>query len=212
MIACDVKGAYEDVVKWQRNIFTLPKGQVGKMFIQEMTNLINTWCNKTEWREIAITSVMILPSLMLQKALPKSKTSENKKILQRRLTMWKGRKIDELVRECKAIQSRIGHTKRENTLSEVAKKFANLVISGNINGALKLLENEGRGGVLTLNDKVLEALKEKHPDAEDINDIMVLHGPKNYVDQVIFEEINAELIQKMTMKTRFFGSIKTRLG
>ena len=159
MIACDVKGAYEDVVKWKRNIFTLPKGQVGKMFIQEMTNLINTWCNKTEWREIAITSAMILPTLMLQKASPKSKTSENKKILQRRLTMWKDGKIDALVRECKAIQSRIGHTKRENTLSEVAKKFANLVISGNINGALKLLKNEGRGGVLTLNDKVLEALK-----------------------------------------------------
>ena len=98
MIACDVKGAYEDVVKWKRNIFTLPKGQVGKMFIQEMTSLINTWCNKTEWREIAITSVMILLTLMLQKASPKSKTSENKKILQRRLTMWKDGKMDELVR------------------------------------------------------------------------------------------------------------------
>ena len=31
---------------------------------------------------------------------------------------------------------------------------------------------------------------------------MVLHGPKNYVDQVNFEEINAELIQKLTIKTK----------
>ena len=31
---------------------------------------------------------------------------------------------------------------------------------------------------------------------------MVLHGPKNYVDQIIFEEINSELIQKKTIKIR----------
>ena len=42
---------------------------------------------------------------------------------------------------------RLESTKRETTTNELAKKFANFVINGNINGALRLLENEEQGGV-----------------------------------------------------------------
>ena len=78
-VKLQINDAYEHIIKWRRNLFTLPKGRAGKMFVQEITDLIQSWCNKTKWRKIALKAVMIMPSLLLQKVSPKSKSSENKK-------------------------------------------------------------------------------------------------------------------------------------
>ena len=64
-------------------MLALPKGRGGKLFVKEMTVLINSWCNKSEWRGIAMKSLMIMPSLLLQKPSPKSKNHVNKHHLER---------------------------------------------------------------------------------------------------------------------------------
>ena len=115
-----VNAAYEFIVHWRRNMFTLPKGHVGKLFVQEMTALINSWCSKSEWHEIAMKSLMIMPSLLLQKPSPKSKSQVNKHQLERRIT---------LCREASAIQQRLKSTTRTISAGDRSRKFANFVIN-----------------------------------------------------------------------------------
>ena len=199
----EVNNAYEHIVKWRRNMFTLPKGHAGKLFVKEMSNLINAWCHKTEWREISLKSLMILPSLLLQKASPKSKSSENKEMLERRLKLWQNGQITDLLRESSTIQSRLPARRSTSSSEETAKKFTNFIINGNINGALRLLENnEGGCGILPINDSTIKLLHEKHPDADEFFDDMLLNGPRKYIDPIVYETINADMIEQLSIKTK----------
>ena len=67
-IKVEIEEAYETTTKWRKNIFQLPTGKVGKLFVSEMTELINSWCDKTEWRSIALKALLIMPNLLLQKS------------------------------------------------------------------------------------------------------------------------------------------------
>ena len=58
--------AYEHVVEWRKNLFALPSGKIGNMFIQEMTQNINNWCADKD-RNKSLYKIMIMPSLLLQK-------------------------------------------------------------------------------------------------------------------------------------------------
>ena len=42
----EINHPYEKTVYWRKNLFTLPTRKVGKLFITEMTQLIETWCEK----------------------------------------------------------------------------------------------------------------------------------------------------------------------
>ena len=145
-------------------MFTLPKGRGGKLFVKEMTDLINSWCNKSEWRGIAMKALMIIPSLLLQKPSPKSKSHVNKHHLKRRITLWQNGKIDDLLREAAAIQYRLKSSTRTISVEERSRKFANFVINGNhgihgihgnINGALLNNAEIGGSGVLPINDYII---------------------------------------------------------
>ena len=197
-----INEAYESIVHWKRNIFTLPKGKAGKLFVREITDLINAWCDRSEWREISLKSIMIMPSLLLQKSTPKSKSHINKQHLERRLTLWQNGQIDDLLRECNTIQQRLKLTKKVPSPEETSRKFTNCIISGNINGALRMLSDENMAGILPMNDDTLELLKEKHPDGDDMFDEMLLKGPREYVDPIIFESIDADLIARLALNTK----------
>jgi len=102
-----VTDAFDKIVFWRKNLFDLPKGSTGKDFITEMTRLINNWNNKGSEYEVSLTALSVMPMLILQRTSMKSKTSDIKQHLERRLQMWKDRKIDELVEECSTIQERL---------------------------------------------------------------------------------------------------------
>ena len=199
----EVNNVYEHIVKWKRNMFTLPKRHAGKLFVKEISNLINAWCQKTEWREVSLKSLMILPSLLLQKASPKYKSSENKEMLERRLKLWQNGQINDLLGESSAIQSRLAAGRSTSSSEETTKKFTNFIINGNKNGALRLLENNERDcGILPINYSTINLLHEKHREAAEFFDDMLLNGPRKYIDPIMYETINADIIRQLSIETK----------
>ena len=63
---------------------------------------------------------------------------------------------------------------------------------GNVNGALKLLTKNIKDGILPLNDKTLNNLKEKHPKSKHAN--VLLTGVPQRVYPIKFGGIDEEMI------------------
>ena len=199
----DIENAYKSVVKWRNNLFTLPKGKCGKHFIAEMTKQINCWCSKNDWRETSMKSLMIMPSLLLQKTSPKSNAKTIKEHLARRLDQWGKGDVAKLLQECESLQNRLPKpTNQQKDIAETAKNFKNYMIKGNVNAALRLLSENSNTGILPIDDDTIEKLYEKHPPAEPLHHGLLMHGEIRYVDPVIFYSINAGLIQKIAMRTK----------
>ena len=138
---------------------------------------------------------MTLPSLLLQKPSRKSKARQHSAKLSQRLTLWRERKIDILLREEKAIQRQL--QRKPRSMEEITKIFSRLMLQGNVSAALKFLECEGQTlGILPLNDETLQGLYEKHPLPKDIKPFSLFYRPIDDVQSTYFESIDEELIQK----------------
>ena len=154
----------------------IPSGKARKEFITELSSWLNKFNNDTPFKSIALKVYMILPSLLLQKPSRKSKAKQHSAKLSQRLTLWKERKIDILLREAKAIQRQLQRIPRSK--EEITKIFSGLMLQGKVLAALKFLESEAQtGGILPLNDKTLQGLYEKHPSPKDIKPFSLLYGP-----------------------------------
>ena len=157
-----VNEAYESVVYWRKNLFELPKGKNGKEFVNEMTIWIDRWSNKTKYRNFAFKALSIMPNLLLQRTSQKSKSHENKNCLERRLKIWKNGNIIELLKEAKTIQDRLPKNKKHvEGIDALSKRFRNLMLQGNVKGALRLLESETTSGILPINEHTINLLHEK---------------------------------------------------
>ena len=79
-------------------------------------------------------------------------------------------------------------TKKQNDL------FKNLIISGKINPALRLLKDDHTVGfILPINNESLELLHEKHPKASPLCEELLLEGPVDKIGNVIFDAITPDL-------------------
>ena len=84
----------------------------------------------------------------------------------------------------------------------VARRFSKLMIQeGKVNPALRLL-NSNSCGILPLHDETMQFLRQKHPFANPLNEIMILHGPIRMMEPIIYDTINADLIKKCALKTK----------
>ena len=72
----EIENAYNELVHWKINLFDLQKGALGKTFINELTKLINEWFSKSRNQNIFFKTLMIIPSLILQRTSNKCKTSK----------------------------------------------------------------------------------------------------------------------------------------
>ena len=63
-IASDVSKAYEEIVLWRKNMFDLPKGHVGKLFVAQMTALVDSWNNRSPKMKYAMKALMIMPAFV----------------------------------------------------------------------------------------------------------------------------------------------------
>ena len=196
-----IHDTYNKMSTWRKNIFQLPKGNVGKRFVQELTNAINIWNNKSPERDVALKMFMVLPNLLLQRVNSKSSASDNRKVLERRLQLWQERKITELVGECLVIQSRLTETRKKDN-RQIGETFQKLMIKGKVNSALRLLSDEQCNGILPLDDNTMNELNLKHPDASPLNEDLLLEGPCQYINPVIFESIDECAILKAALKTK----------
>jgi hypothetical protein len=72
-----VNECYDEVVHWQRNVFKVPSGKVGKTFVRELAHILDAFAEASALKGVAMKALMILPPLLLQKVTPiiKSKRS-----------------------------------------------------------------------------------------------------------------------------------------
>ena len=195
---------YDEIVHWRRNVFKLPSGRHGKEFVQEMTRLIDLWKNKSPiFESIALKLLMILSALLLQKPSHKSKSKQHAEYLGKRMIWWKNGEFDKLMDEARAVQSRIKtNTSKSRTTQDIAKRFSNFVLEGKINSALRLLNEQSKGGVLKLDKKTLDELNKKHPQPADVDQSVLLNNHCPIINPIIFDCIDAEAIRKSAIKTK----------
>ena len=121
--------AYNGIVTWRKNVFLGPYGKIGRDFIDQVTLHINDWNSDSENQHVSLKAACVLIAVSLQKPSPKSKTKDHQDALSNHLALWKGGKIDKLLREGRIIQGRIGKLKRSD-LPDRSKGFAKLVLEG----------------------------------------------------------------------------------
>ena len=197
-----ILASYEESSRWKRNLFLLPSGSAGKLFIDECTKLVNAWNNNSPLKAIAIKALMLFPSMMLQKPSKNSKSKEHTECLQRRLKLWREGDFDSLVREIRSIQSKLKYQDIPTTTEAIAKKFNNFMMIGNVKAALKLLSENNNAGILPLTPETLNLLDEKHPQAEAKQDDMMLEGPEIFIGEFEYNNIDGDLIQKSALHTK----------
>ena len=193
---------YDAIVYWRRNLFTLPSGAAGKLFIKESTRLINAWSMKSVLRPVAMKLLMIMPALLLQKITPKSKAKDHTEALKRRMGLWEKGKLDELFFEAISIQRRLKNTQKSTTIESIAKRFSAHMMNGRVSAAIKLLSEESDNGILPINDDTMKLLHEKHPNAVEPEPIAMMPGIIQPVHPSVFEQINGEMIQKIAGRTK----------
>ena len=123
-----------------------------------------------------LTAAMTLPSLILQKPYPVSKTKEYVKCIERRMTQWRDGGIDSLHQECLTIQQHqqlLKVTPRDN----LATSFTNFAMQGKVKSALHLLSSDSRDSPLSLDkdttsstgsDNVRDILHKRHPPSRPV--------------------------------------------
>ena len=199
-----IEDAYDEIVKWRKNTFLVPYGKIGREFIDKFTEHINDWNNGSPSQHVALKAAIVLLAVGLQKPSQKSKAKEHQERLGKRLDQWNRGEIGSLLREGRAIQRRLINSHRQSK-PESARVFANLVMSGQINSALRYLSKENRGGVLPLTDDVMKQLREKHPEAQEAQLGTLVFGPTEQVPDSIFQQIKKEMVREAALKTKGSG-------
>ena len=63
-------------------------------------------------------------------------------------------------------------------------------------------EQPGLGGILPLSDETMQCLLDKHPDANENFDTMLLQDRVRIVNPIIYEQITGDLIRGCAMKSK----------
>ena len=196
--------AYDEIVKWRKNTFLVPHGKIGREFIDKFTKHVNGWNNGSSLQHIALKAAIVLLAVGLQKPSQKSKAKDHQECLGKRLDQWNGGENGSLLRKGLTIQRRLIRSHRRNKLNN-ARVFANLVMAGQINSALRYLSGENGGGVLPLTDDVMKQPWEKHPEAQEAQLRTLLVGPTEQVPDSIFQQINEEMVREAALRTKGSG-------
>ena len=75
------------------------------------------------------------------------------------------------------------------------------MLRGNLNAAIRLLDNNFSGGVVKLSDKTIKELESKHSKASLANKASLLQGEIPFTDPVLFSNIDEDSIAKAALKT-----------
>ena len=122
-IRSELTGVYDEIIKWSRNLFMLPRGKSGERFIKELTRLLYLFVNKTAWESLSLQLVHVFIPIMLQKPSSKSKARDNAKYLLDRLEKWKNGDIKSLMDEARVIQDKLKRRKQSEK-SSIQKGFS----------------------------------------------------------------------------------------
>ena len=199
----DVNQAFDVIAKWRKNVFRLPSGSAGKHFTQAKAEMYAAYGERSPMECIALKAAAIMAPLLLQQPAAKPAYRDNVKHLARRLELWQAGNIRELLKEGCQIQNQLENSTKSPSDTALSKRFATLVFNNNLKGAMSLLTNQAKGGVLPLNDKTKNEMASKHPSAEPAHPEALLSGPvPPSLHPVFYDALNGELIKKCTLRTK----------
>lgn len=174
---------YAEVVHWKKNSFKIPHEKAGKEFVSELARLFTAFAEKSALESIGLKAVTVLATVVLQKPSQTSKAKAHITCLERRLLLWKDGNLNQLVLEGRAIQQRLPRLHPPSACQQLAQSFANLMFTGNTKAALRLITEQDKGGVLSLDDavdtnetrqSVRGVLESKHPPPQPLRPDAVL--------------------------------------
>ena len=196
---------YMKLTTWKTNLFELPRGKCGKDYIEESVNLLRLFNQKTSWEPIALSMLQIFPVLMLQKPSARSKNSDHKRYLTKRLRLWKEGKLTEIISEAEEIQRRIT-TKDARKKEDLKKGFTRLMLLGKVRQALKLVDcNSEIAGVYSITEEIRSKLESKHPNAVEPDPTLIENTEPIRVEEVIFDQIDGPAVQSAAKLTHGSG-------
>ena len=197
-----VADIYNETVKWKKNLFQVPSGQHGKAFLKLLNIWLRNFNEDTCFQGIALKTHMVLPAIMLQKPSPKSKAKDHNKVLAIRLQFWQEGKLGEILSECRIIQHKLT-TSTNKTPADISRIFSKLMFLGKVKAALKFLDSNSETGILQPTEDVINTLKEKHPEAAEIQPETLIQGPiTRKVNHAHFAVIDEQMVMKAAMRTR----------
>jgi hypothetical protein len=189
-----INQSYNTIVTWRRNLFMVPTGAAGQDFVEELTKCINHFNLSTPMEEVALKLLMIAFPLLLQKPSKKSKSRDHVKYLKERLVLWREGKIHDLLRQGKTIQDKLTSNPGKNP-QNTDLVFSRLMLQGKVSAALRWV-GESKSSVHQCTTQIIEKLKSLHPPSSISCNISKLYGPENKVENVIYEDIDGDLIQQ----------------
>ena len=110
-----------------------------------MTEHINDWNDGSKMQPIALKAAIVHLAVGLPKPSQKSKAKDYQECLAKPLVLWKEDEIDKLLREGRIIQKRLSNSRMVDP-TNAARVFKNLVMSGQINSAMRYLSENDEGG------------------------------------------------------------------
>ena len=173
----------------------------------------NIW-RKLPLERIALECALILPSLILQKPHPRSRSADHVKAVNCRLQKWKNGDIMDLLQEGHTIQQQLPERRKAGG-EKFIKVFTVLMFRGKVKATIRMLNKQVNNvGVLSLNDQIEERdsvksvrdiLQDKHPVGQPAHqDAILINEDVDYSDVhlVIFDSIDALAI-KQALLNRF---------
>ena len=88
-----IRTAYAEIVQWSQNLFKVPSGKAGKVFVVELGHLLRAFAEESAIESIVLMCAMTMPSLLLQKPHRTSKAKDHVGCLERRMKTWTGMKV-----------------------------------------------------------------------------------------------------------------------
>ena len=180
-----INAAYNEVIHWKGNLFSVPYGSCGKAFVSELSRLIRAYAERSSLESVALTTANVACVLLLQCPNPHPKPHKISSSLSRQLIIWKDGLIEELLDEGRTIQHQLSRLSNSNKRKpNLTRNFSKMMFQGKIKDAIRLLNDKGSGEVSHCDDSVptssgnvpvVEVLKQKHPPAQPLS-----------IDSVIF--------------------------
>ena len=118
---------YDVAVHWIPNLFKLPHGKSGKLFVRELSLLFRAYAEDSSKECIALKAAFLIPLLVLQKPFRLSKAKDHVTALERRLTLWSDGCFDQLLKEGEAIQKSFCDGSPRTRKVDLADSFSKLM-------------------------------------------------------------------------------------
>ena len=99
-----IDDTYRVVVYWKRNLFRVPWGKLGKVFVSELSRLFRKYTNDSMLQRVALKVAMMMSSLLLQCFHLHSKQKEEILCFETRLSLWSDGDIPILLKDGQLIQ------------------------------------------------------------------------------------------------------------